>query len=153
MVEKLSLDTGVLDLVFQNGQHLRFNPTDMNLYKRFLDLVKQLPEIEQRYREVEKRQTKDDSAFVGAVLDEAVKIDAEVKGRLDAAFGGNNNFDALLDGVNIMAWGKNGERIITNLLAVLKPYIDSGVKQYAKEAAADAVAVARQNREQRGSQK
>ena len=47
--------------------------------------------------------------------------------------------------MNVMAVGNNGERIITNLLNALAPYIEEGAERHRQ----DAVREARLNREQR----
>ena len=61
----------------------------------------------------------------------------------------NNSFDAIVDGVNLMAVAGNGERVITNLLAALYPVIEQGVQKFYDDKANAAVAAARANRQQR----
>ena len=45
-------------------------------------------------------------------------------------FGEENDFDQLLEGVNVLAVAANGQQVITNLLAALEPVIAEGVKNY-----------------------
>jgi hypothetical protein len=133
---KLNLDDGVIRLNVNENGVLCFNPSDFNLYNRFLDLVQELPEIEKRYLQAHGEQADDADEFseVRRELCRADEIDSEVKKRLGEVFGGAD-FDKLLGGVNCMACGSNGELVITNLLNALKPYLENGVKQHAQKVA------------------
>lgn len=154
MATKLILDDGVLELEINDNGILRFNPSDFNLYQRFCALVKGLPEIEKQYiKEVEApSENASKLELAGRELDRAKKIDAEVKARLSNVFGPQNDFDQLMGGVNLMAFGRNGERVITNLLNALHPYLEDGVNKHMKGAAAKAVAEAKAAREMRGDE-
>lgn len=148
--EKLVIDDGLVRLDINGNGVLKFNPSDFNVYERFFTLSKELPEIEKKYaaeveRIPESAGEDDVKALVGRELTKAKEIDAEVKAKLSAVFGPGNDFDALLGGVNIMAYGSNGERIITNLLNALVPYVESGIKKYAN----NEVSAAHLNREKR----
>ena len=149
-VQKLIIDDGLMRLDINGNGLLVFNPTDFNLYERFYALTKELPEIEKKYAaEVEELPDGTDEAqaveLAGRELTRAKEIDALVKKRLSEVFGKGNDFDKLLGGVNIMAFGSNGERIISNLLSALQPYIEDGVAKHTQQE----VATARLNREQR----
>lgn len=151
MSEKLIFDSGVKCLDVNGNGELRFNPSDFNLYQRFCAFIKELPQLEARYRaEVEAASndgsTESDMELVGRELDRAKEIDATIKRKLSDIFGANNDFEQLLGGVNLMAFGSNGERVITNLLNALTPYLEEGVKKHMKDTAADAVAEAKKNR-------
>lgn len=154
MNEKLNFDDGVLHLDVNGNGLLCFNPSDFNVYQRFCALVKELPELEKQYR-TEVEQLPEGTAegeiieLAGKELDRAKEIDAAIKHKLSGVFGARNDFDQLLGGVNLMAFGSNGERIITNLLNALTPYLEAGVKKHLKDVAADAVEEAKQNRAQR----
>lgn len=154
MAEKLIFDDGILRLDVNGNGLLCFNPSDFNVYQRFCALVKELPKLEEQYR-TEVEQIPEDAAeceiieLAGRELDRAKEIDAAIKQKLSGVFGANNDFDQLLSGVNLMAFGSNGERIITNLLNALTPYLEEGVKKHMKDAAADAVEEAKLNRAQR----
>ena len=148
--QKLIIDDGLVRLDINGNGVLKFNPSDFNVYERFYALTNELPEIEKKYAaEVEAlpegTEAEQAMALAGRELIRAKEIDTEVKAKLSAAFGSGNDFDKLLGGVNIMAFGSNGERIITNLLNALIPYIENGVKQHTT----GEVASAKLNREQR----
>lgn len=130
--QNLNFDDGLLRLNINDNGLLVFNPTDLNVYERFLALSRELPELEKQYvAEVEQSGEDEDGVeLVGRELTRAKEIDTIVKRRLNAVFGGENDFDKLLGGVNLMAFGGNGERIITNLLNALTPYIEEGVKKH-----------------------
>lgn len=143
-------DDGLLRLDVNGNGLLTFNPSDFNVYQRFFGLLKELPELEKRYvSQVEQpagESAKDGSLeLAGRELDRAHELDREVKDRLGTVFGPGNDFDALLGGVNVMALGNNGERVITNLLNALAPYIEEGAERHMRDAAREA----RVNREQR----
>lgn len=133
----LQFDDGLLRLDINGNGILTFNPSDFNVYQRFFGLLKELPELEKRYAvQVEQPGSEDDSfALAGRELDRARELDREIKDKLGAAFGLGNDFDALLGGVNLMAVGNNGQRVITNLLNALAPYIEEGAKRHQQEAA------------------
>ena len=133
----LQFDDGLLRLDINGNGILTFNPSDFNVYQRFFGLLKELPELEKRYAaEVEQPGSEDDSfALAGRELDRARELDREIKDKLGAAFGPGNDFVALLGGVNLMAVGNNGQRVITNLLNALAPYIEEGAKRHQQEAA------------------
>ena len=151
-MEKLIVDNGLLELEINDSGVLRFNASDLNVYQRFLHLAKELPELEKEYSGIEQTGG-DDMEIAGAALNKLEALDRKVKEKLSWVFGTANDFDRLLDGVNVMAVGKNGERVIVNLLNALSPYIERGVAQHRKEAAAEAVAEAEQNRAQRRAKK
>lgn len=148
--KKLVFDDGLVRLDINGNGILTFNPSDFNVYERFYALSKELPELEKKYAaEVESVPENMGSEqaveLAGRELIRAKEIDAEVKAKLSAVFGAGNDFDKLLGGVNIMAFGSNGERVISNLLTALQPYIEEGVKKHAD----DEVAAAKGNRAQR----
>ena len=149
-LQKLVIDDGLVRLDINGNGVLKFNPSDFNVYERFYALTKELPEIEKKYAaEVESLPDDDETeqamALAGRELTRAKEIDKEVKDKLSSAFGVGNDFDKLLGGVNIMAFGSNGERIITNLLNALLPYVENGIKKHTN----NEVTAAKLNREQR----
>lgn len=153
MAQKLILDDGILELDINGRGLLRFNASDFNLYQRFLTLVKELPGLEKEYAETVEQETGpeegDELALAGVFMDKAKAQDRKLKDKLAWVFGPGNDFDLLLDGVNLMAFGRNGQRVITNLLNALLPYLDKGMQQHRKDEAAEAVAQANANRAQR----
>lgn len=151
MAEQLRLDDGVLELEINGNGVLRFNPSDPNVYRRFLAVARGLPELEARYaRELEEQEKQGDGQTEAEeTLKRMQAFDADVKERLSEVFGRENNFDDLLGGVNLMAVGNNGERVVTNLLNALAPYLERGLERYRQGQAAEAVAEAKKNRAQR----
>lgn len=149
--QKLNFDDGLLRLDINGNGLLTFNPSDFNVYQRFFALAKELPELEKKYVSDVEASTGDDPddtkifELAGRELERAREIDADIKRRLGDVFGPGNDFDRLLGGVNVMALGSNGERVITNLLNALAPYIEQGVDNHVTSAASTAKA----NRAQR----
>lgn len=129
MAEKLTLDDGILEIDINGNGLLRFNPSDPNLYRRFLAVARELPELEMRYKqEIESgAESENETARTEKALEQMRALDADIKGRLAEVFGRENDFEALLGGVNLMAVGRNGERVVTNLLRALAPYMESGI--------------------------
>lgn len=151
MAEKLTLDDGVLELEINENGVLRFNPSDPNVYQRFLTLARELPELESKYTlELERTEAPgNEMVRTEGALEKMRTFDADVKGRLGEVFGRENDFDALLGGVNLLAVGRNGERVVTNLLRALTPYIERGIDSYRRDQAAAAIEAANKNRAQR----
>ena len=143
---KLTFDDGRVRLDINGNGTLVFNPSDFNVYERFYSLLKELPELEKKYAEEVEVSTDSDSVeLVGTELIRAKEIDSVIKGKLSYVFGVENDFDLLLGGVNIMAVGNNGERILTNFLNAILPYVESGLAKHTNGAVSTAYA----NREQR----
>ena len=144
MTQTIQFDDGLLRLDINGNGLLTFNPSDFNVYQRFFQLAKELPELEKRYAaEVETPPegdlTEEETvALTGRELDRARAIDREIKDRLGAVFGPGNDFDALLGGVNLMALGSNGQRVVTNLLNALAPCIEEGAQRHMEKAAEEA---------------
>ena len=140
-MEKLIFDTGVKEYDLGAGVPLRFNPSDPNVYARFVDAAEKILEIEKEL--VAKGQVE------GGVGEAAIRLMAEADHRtkelLNQTFGGENDSDAIMGGVNLLAVADNGERVITNLFNALTPIIVSGAQRCANAA----VGQARMNREQR----
>lgn len=154
MSKKLVFDDGIREYEINDNGVLRFNPSDPNVYDRFCSILKELQEIEKEYEQklsglIAEQEQKDDFEQSEAVLAAMHEYDVRIKGRLSHVFGAQNDFDVLLGGVNLMAIGRNGERIVTNLLNALMPIMESGIREQAKDEAAAAVQQAQLNRAQR----
>jgi len=144
-MEKINFDSGVKTFKVNGRGILRFNPSDPNLFKRFMEAVQKIKEIEhQQSQEAQKINMKDDGA-VEKSLQIMHEIDKRIKAILNDVFGNENDFDAILEGVNLMAVATNGERVISNLMDALLPIVEAGVDAYA----ADEIKAAKKNREQR----
>lgn len=138
MAKKLNLDLGVKEYELGGGV-LRINPTDPNLFKRFSSLIDKLPDIEKRFSEEESSLKASDVQKGEAVIDTMYEFDREVKRELNAVFGLDNDFDKLMDGINLMSVGKNGELVLVNLISAIEPIVSQGAKEQAKQAARIAV--------------
>lgn len=123
-MKKIKLDTGVTAVALGSGT-LRFHPADPNLYVRFQEAVEKLRSVE---NELVAKAADADGQTVARLLSDA---DRQMKNLLDWVFGPGNDFDALLEGVNLLAVASNGERVVTNLFAALEPILVDGAKKCA----------------------
>lgn len=126
---KITIDTGVKEYEINENGVLRFNPSDPNLYKRFMSLSSDVGVMEEEVKNADETNA----------LDIMEKYDRRIKEKLSYVFGAGNDFDKLLGGVNVMAVSGTGELVITNVLNALRPLIEDGIKEYAKATAAKAV--------------
>lgn len=131
----LTFDTGVQEFQINGGGVLRFCPGDPNLYQRFLDAQEAFRELEQDLALRAKNLPEGDGAAALALLSSA---DRSMKELLGQVFGGENDFDALLGGVNLLAVAGNGKRVITNLLDALQPVLAQGAQSCAQQAVDEA---------------
>lgn len=131
-MKKIKFDTGLQEIAIGGGV-LRFNPQDPNLYARFLEAADKLVAVEQEL--VSKGEAAGGSQVV-VVLREA---DRKMKDILNWVFGTGNDFDAILGGVNLLAVGANGQRVVTNLFHALEPVILDSAKACANAQADAAV--------------
>ena len=65
-------------------------------------------------------------------------------------FGEENDFDKVLEGVNLAGCGANGKRVVQNLLDALTPILQDGAAQHLQSTAAAARAEADAARAARG---
>ena len=140
-MEKLQFDSGVKSYRMNGGGVLRFHPGDPNLYSRFLEAVDKFRALEQELAQ----SCAQEEADILRVLEEA---DEKMKKLLNWIFGGDNDFQKLLEGVNLLAVADNGERVITNLLQALEPVLLDGAKRCAGQQAKAAVEKASARRNQ-----
>lgn len=144
-MEQLLFDSGVKEYQLPGGV-LRFNPSDPNVYARFMECTDKIRAVEQQMAAKAKILSDKKPDNIG---EESLRImretDTKIKAILNEIFGHGNDFDKLLEGVNLMAVGTNGERVITNLLDVLQPIMEDG----AKTCVSSEVSAAKLNREQR----
>lgn len=125
-MEKIQFDAGQRSYRINGAGILRFNPSDPNVYTRFLEAAEKL-------RAVEKNLTQEQADSPEALLQCMSRADREMKGILSWVFGSHNDFDSLLEGVNLLAVAENGERVVTNLFAALEPVLLEGAKRCAAE--------------------
>ncbi len=135
-MEKLKFDSGMRSYRVGEGV-LRFNPGDPNVYARFLDAAEKIRSLEQELVEQAKALTGEDAGT--AVVRLMEQADRKLKTLLNGVFGSHNDFDAMLQGVNLLAVAENGERVITNLFLALEPILVEGAKRCAAQTAQAAV--------------
>lgn len=140
-MKKLSIDCGVEAFRINGGQVLRFNPADPNLYSRFLMLEQQLNALQRSLEEKHLQPTTAEDLLLA--LEET---DRKLKQLLTQTFGGENDFDRLLQGVNLLATAGNGQPVVINLLNALEPILTEGMERFAQAKTRQAVQKARQRR-------
>jgi len=152
-MEKLIFDTGLKSFTVNDGGVLRFNPSDPNVYARFVEAAAKIQAVEDDM--VKKAQSiKAEGEEAGeAALKLMKEADQEMKKILGWVFGEINDFEKIFAGVNLMAVGENGERVITNFISALLPIMQSGAQKCANEHIGDAVQTAKLNRAQRRAKK
>ena len=123
-MEKIQFDSGMKSYRINGNGVLRFHPGDPNLYQRCLDAVEKFRALEQEMIAA--------SAQEGQILTCMQEADRKMKELLGWVFGPGNDFDKILEGVNLLAVADNGERIITNLLQALEPVLLEGAKRCAE---------------------
>ena len=131
---------------------LRFNPSDPNVYDRFFRAADDFRRIEQELTDGG-LEGLEGQALAEGMVRRMEETDRKVKRTLNEVFGEPNDFDALLEGVNLMAVASNGERVVTNLLAALAPILEQGARECAEQSAAGAVQQAQKNRAARRAAK
>lgn len=138
-MEKLTFDNGMKSYRINGGGVLRFNPADPNVYARFLEGTQALQAMEAEVSAGE-------GLSAVAALAEA---DKKMKQVLNGIFGAQNDFETLLEGVNLLAVADNGERVVTNLFAALEPILSEGARRCAEDKTAEAVRKAKARRDAR----
>lgn len=146
-MEILNFDSGVKEYQINGGSVLRFNPSDPNVFARYVEAVPKIKAVEKDMSDkANALKGMPDSDNMG---EQAVLImretDKKMKAILSNIFGMDNDFEEILSGVNLMAVGTNGERVIANLLNALDPIVQAGAKSFTDAR----VETARLNREQR----
>lgn len=136
-MQELNIDTGVREYRINGGGLLRFNPSDPNVYSRFLQAADRIAAIEQEMAEEGRA-----AATGQKALELLAKADRKTKEVLTWVFGEENDFDRLLGGVNLMAVAANGERVVTNLFAALQPQVQAGAEAFLSARAAHLAAAA-----------
>lgn len=147
-MEHIAFDSGIREFSVGSGV-LRFNPSDPNVYVRFMEASDKIHAVETEL--VEKAQAMQASGESNGeqVLQLLAEADREAKKILKWIFGEENDFDQILGGTNLLAVGNNGERVITNLIYALMPVIQAGAERCAAEQKRAAVDQAKQKRAQR----
>lgn len=156
MAQIIRFDDGFQEYQVNGNGALRVNPSDPNLYQRFLDSREKLLQVEQnmtaqaqQWQDLPADATQEERMHAGEKVVRLLSdADREVKEVLAWVFPGND-FDQLLGGANTMAVARNGERVITNFLAALVPIVEEGVQIYTDNKVQQAVNRVAPNRSQR----
>lgn len=127
--EKLSTTVGIKRYqLVDGGALLSFNPGDPNVYERYMEMVPRIKAVQQEM--MGKAQAVDANASNAG--EKTLKIlretDLKMKAILNQIFGQENDFDAILLGVNLMAVTDGGKRVIDNVLDALTPVMETGIK-------------------------
>ncbi len=126
IMKHIELDTGVEEFSFAGGGVLRFNPCDPNLYARFLEMEDKMQEIEDELNRADR-----DGSTPEVVIRLSREADRKAKELLNRVFGGENDFDKILGGVSLLAVTGNGQRVVSNLMAVLETILTEGAARFA----------------------
>lgn len=137
-MEQLIFDSGIKEYQINGKGVLRFNPSDPNVYARFVDAMPKIEQIEKEMAEKANNIGKDSGAAGEQVLRIMRETDRKIKAELSFVFGDGNDFDQILEGVNLMAVASNGERVIANLINALQPIMENGAKECVRSEVADA---------------
>ena len=137
-MEALNFDSGIKEYQINGKGVLRFNPSDPNVYARFVDAMPKIEQIEKEMAEKANNIDKDSGAAGEQVLRIMRETDRKIKAELSSVFGDGNDFDQILEGVNLMAVASNGERVIANLINALQPIMENGAKECVRSEVADA---------------
>ena len=143
-MRELNFDSGIVEYRVNGKATLSFNRSDPNLYNRMQELYGKLAAIDSDLKK-EKDAAEDGLALVKLFS----AYDKRIKAELSFVFGEQNDFDAIFEGQNVLSIAVNGKFLITNFIEALQPIIESGVKEYAKLEAANAVAQAKRERANR----
>ena len=145
-MELLNFDSGVREFQINGRGVLRFNPSDPNVYGRFMDAVSKIEAVEKKQAAKAKLlEGKSQQETGEGVVRIMCETDTEMKQILNEVFGHGNDFNEILDGVNLMAVAGNGKRVVSNLIDALVPIMKTG----AKACVEGEVEAAKLNREQR----
>ena len=144
-MENLMLDLGIREYRLTENGVLRFNPSDPNVYERFLNAEKDIHAVEDEAAAKGKAVEPDAENMGESAIRIMAEADRKIKDILNRVFGHGNDFHAILDGVNLLAVGSNGNRIISNLIDALTPIIEQGAKEFSD----GKIAEAKLNRAQR----
>ena len=143
-MRELNFDSGIVEYRVNGKATLSFNRSDPNLYNRMQELTGKLAAIDSDLKK--EKDAADDGLALMKILS---AYDKRIKAELSFVFGEQNDFDAIFEGQNVMSIAGNGQLLITNFLDAIRPVIESGVKEYAKLEAANAVAQAKRERANR----
>ena len=143
-MQTIEFDSGIREYRIGGGGVLRFNPQDPNLYARFSEAGQKITQVEKELTKKAKTMDQQESGLAAVKL--LKDADQKMKEILSWVFGDGNDFDRILGGVNLLAVGKNGQRVVTNLFNALQPILVQGAEACAKAQVENAVARAQERR-------
>lgn len=157
-MKKIVFDTGVQEFSV-NGHALCFNPSDPNVYQRFFEAQHRIAQLGDEYAaklpqgavQAENTAVSADGFSAEQSLGFLREIDRQVKAQLQYVFGGTNDFDAIFDGVNLLAPNRSGHMVVTDFFSAMEPIIRDGFARYAESQKSEALRAAQQARTARGS--
>lgn len=125
-MELLNIDVGLKSYQFvDGGACLTFNPSDPNVYARYIDALDKLKKLESEFGA--RANATDENSDAILLMREA---DAKMKSVLNCIFGAGNDFDAILMGANLMAITSSGATVISNVIDALTPILEVGAHAY-----------------------
>lgn len=127
-MEKITLDSGMRSFQINGNGVLRFNPSDPNVYARFMEAADKIKDVEKEQARKAEQIDRRSSTAPDEILHIMQETDRKIKHILNDVFGNGNDFDSLLEGVNLMAVATNGNRVIANLIDALQPIMEEGAK-------------------------
>lgn len=140
-MKQIFIDNGLEEYqLTEGGALLRFNPKDQNIYARFLESVDKIKTVEKEMAAMSNGIDRSKTDAGEKTLMIMRETDRRMKDILNQVFGHDNDFDAILCGVNLMAVGSNGKRLIENLMEVLLPIMEDGAKACVQESVDEAKA-------------
>lgn len=145
-MEKLNISVGIKRYqLVEGGAALSFNPSDPNVYARFMELIPKIKLVQEEMSSKAKKVDVNSTDAGEKTLQIMRETDTRMKNILNEIFGKDNNFDDILASVNLMAVTEGGHRVIDNVLEALTPIMNDG----AKSCVETEVNTAKLNREQR----
>lgn len=143
-MQTLTIDTGMQEYLINNRAVLRLQPSQTPTYITGSSL--QPPKLDALDAELTEQlkalPAKPDDARAERGLALLTDYDHRIKALLTEIFGGENDFDKVLEGVNLAGTGANGKRVVQNLLDALTPILQDGAAQHLQTTAANARAEA-----------
>ena len=143
IMEKILFDSGIKAYKINGGGVLRFNPSDPNVYARFLEAADRLQHVEETLAEDARQLPEVDGVGIVQLLNRA---DKDMKQVLSWVFGQDNDFDKILNGVNLLAVAENGQRVVMYLLEALQPVLVAGAERCVQEQVDNALQKAKARR-------
>ena len=144
-MEKIQFDSGMKEYRINGKGVLRFNPADPNLYARFMEAVEKIDTVEKELTAQAQAAQADDQGQAALAL--LCQADRKMKEPLSWVFGQGNDFEQILQGINLLAVAGNGQRVVNNLFQALQPVLVEGAQCCTRQAVQSATQKAKARRE------